>query len=86
MELLHLVYMSSTQDSMTSVHQKRIHVWDFNINFRIFWRPIDLDPRTATMPCVLVLNYRRKKSPERYNPSGTFDVLDSNGNLMTPRS
>lgn len=57
--------------------------------FRIFRRPIDLDPSTVseiTMTCVLIHNYLRKKSPEKYTPPGTFDVMDSNGNIITSGS
>ncbi|CAH1954258.1 unnamed protein product [Acanthoscelides obtectus] len=57
--------------------------------FRIYRRPIDLDPSTVseiTMTCVLIHNFLRKSSPERYTPPGTFDVIDSSGTLITPGS
>lgn len=57
--------------------------------FRIFRRPIDLDPSVVseiTMTCILIHNYLRKNSSDRYSPPGTFDFIDRNGNLITPGS
>lgn len=59
--------------------------------FRIFRRPIDLDPDIVsqlTMTCVLLHNFLRnsKKSAARYTPPGTFDEYDDNGNLTRPGS
>ncbi|XP_028159473.1 uncharacterized protein LOC114352172 [Ostrinia furnacalis] len=59
--------------------------------FRIFRRPIDLEPQTVTeftMTCVLLHNFLRtsKSSSNRYIPQGSLDVYDSSGNMVTPGS
>lgn len=59
--------------------------------FRIFRRPINLEPQTATeftMTCVLLHNFLRtsETSSNRYTPQSSFDVYDSNGNMVTPGS
>ncbi|CAF4945811.1 unnamed protein product [Pieris macdunnoughi] len=54
--------------------------------FRIYRRPIDLDPITVleiTMTCVLLHNFLRKNSPDRYTPPGTFDTIDRNCEIIT---
>lgn len=59
--------------------------------FRIFRRPMDLDPKTVselTMTCVLLHNYLRtsNSSSNRYTPQGSFDIYDSSGNMVTAGS
>lgn len=59
--------------------------------FRIFRRPINLEPQTATeftMTCVLLHNFLRtsETSSNRYTPQSSVDVYDSNGNMVTPGS
>ncbi|CAH2088894.1 unnamed protein product [Euphydryas editha] len=57
-----------------------------SVLFRIYRRPIDLDSITVseiTMTCVLLHNFLRKNSPERYTLPGTFDTIDRNGEIIT---
>lgn len=59
--------------------------------FRIFRKPILLDPEKTTvitMTCVLLHNFLRKSSTSSaiYTPPGTIDVYNSNDELVMPGS